>query len=238
MNDIKLQIGGKDVAANSGATFERKSPITGAVVSTCAAASAADARAACDAAAKAFPAWSALGPNARRKFLMEAAAKLRAHGADFSRLCVEETGAIAGWGHFNTGFAATLLEEAAAMTTQVIGETLPSDVPGTFAMGVRQAAGRLQVADPQKALREVALDGKTYTRPTDTGLAKTSVTASWQGETLVIATTQPYGGMPGNSTLQIRETWSLSPDGKVLTIHTTRELPAAKQTFNEIYNRD
>ena len=141
MNEIKLQIGGKDVAANSGATFERKSPITGAVVSTCAAASAADARAACDAAAKAFPAWSALGPNARRKFLMEAAAKLRAHGADFSRLCVEETGAIAGWGHFNTGFAATLLEEAAAMTTQVIGETLPSDVPGTFAMGVRQAAG-------------------------------------------------------------------------------------------------
>ena len=39
MNEIKLQIGGKDMAANSGATFERKSPITGAVVSTCAAAS-------------------------------------------------------------------------------------------------------------------------------------------------------------------------------------------------------
>ena len=141
MNDIKLQIGGKDVAAKSGATFERKSPITGAVVSTCAAASADDARAACDSAAKAFPAWSALGPNARRKFLMDAAGKLRAHSGDFSRLCVEETGAIAGWGHFNTGFAAILLEEAAAMTTQVIGETLPSDVPGTFAMGVRQAAG-------------------------------------------------------------------------------------------------
>ena len=33
---------------------------------------------------------------------MEAAAKLRAHSADFSRLCVEETGAIGGWGHFNT----------------------------------------------------------------------------------------------------------------------------------------
>ena len=141
MNDIKLQIGGKDVAAKNGATFQRKSPITGAVVSTSAAASADDARAACDAAAKAFPAWSALGPNARRKFLMDAAGKLRAHSGDFSRLCVEETGAIAGWGHFNTGFAATLLEEAAAMTTQVIGETLPSDVPGTFAMGVRQPAG-------------------------------------------------------------------------------------------------
>src|SRR5690606_32319772 len=53
----------------------------------------------------------------------------------------EETGAIGGWGHFNTGFAATLLEEAAAMTTQITGETMPSDHPGTFAMAVRQPAG-------------------------------------------------------------------------------------------------
>jgi hypothetical protein len=103
---------------------------------------------------------------------------------------------------------------------------------------IRQDAGKLQVSDPQKVLREVALDGKSHTKTTDTGLAKATVTASWQGETLVIATIQPYGGMPGNSTLQIRETWSLSPDGKVLTINTTRELPATRQTFNEIYNRN
>jgi len=141
VNEINLHIGGSDVAAKGGATFERKSPITGEVVSRSAAGTADDARAACDAAAGAFPAWSALGPNARRKMLMEAAAKLRAHSADFSRLCVEETGAIAGWGHFNTGFAATLLEEAAAMTTQITGETLPSDQAGTVSMGLRQPAG-------------------------------------------------------------------------------------------------
>jgi acyl-CoA reductase-like NAD-dependent aldehyde dehydrogenase len=141
MNEVQLLIGGTNVAAQGGATFERRSPVTGAVVSRAAAASAADARAACDAAAKAFPVWSALGPNARRKHLLEAAAKLRARSADFSRLCVEETGAIAGWGHFNTGFAATILEEAAAMTTQVTGETVPSDHPGTFAMALRQPAG-------------------------------------------------------------------------------------------------
>jgi acyl-CoA reductase-like NAD-dependent aldehyde dehydrogenase len=141
MNEIKLHIGGQDVAARNGATFERRSPITGEVVARCAAASAEDARAACDAAATAFPAWSALGPNARRKLLQEAAAKLRAHSADFSRLGVEETGAIAGWGHFNTAFAATILEEAAALTTQVTGETIPSDHAGTLALGLRQPAG-------------------------------------------------------------------------------------------------
>jgi acyl-CoA reductase-like NAD-dependent aldehyde dehydrogenase len=141
MNDVQLLIGGANATAKSGATFERRSPITGAAVSRAAAAGADDARAACDAAAKAFPVWSALGPNARRKLLLEAAAKLRTKSAEFSRLCVEETGAIAGWGHFNTGFAATLLEEAAAMTTQITGETVPSDHAGTIAMALRQPAG-------------------------------------------------------------------------------------------------
>ena len=141
MNETRLLIGGKDTPAKSGATFERRSPITGEVVSRSAAASPDDVRAACDAAARAFPEWSATGPNARRKKLMEAAAILRTKSGDFSRLCVEETGAIAGWGHFNTGFAATLLEEAAAMTTQITGETVPSDHAGTFAMALRQPAG-------------------------------------------------------------------------------------------------
>jgi len=141
MNEVRLLIGGASVDAKGGKTFERRSPITGEVEVRAAAASADDARAAVDAAAKAFPAWAALGPNARRKLLMEAAAKLRARSPEFSRLGVAETGAIAGWGHFNTGFAATLLEEAAALTTQVSGETIPSDHAGTLALGLRQPAG-------------------------------------------------------------------------------------------------
>jgi len=62
LNEVKLHIGGADLAAKNGATFERKSPITGAVVSRSAAASADDARAACDAAAKAFPPGPHWGP--------------------------------------------------------------------------------------------------------------------------------------------------------------------------------
>ena len=133
MNQIKLLINGQDVDAQSGATFERKSPITGEVVSTAAAAGVADVVAAIAAAQAAFPAWSATSPLKRRELLQAAAAKLRAKGGEFSRLCVEETGAIGGWGHFNTGFAATIIEEAAAMTTQVIGETIPSGQTDTLA---------------------------------------------------------------------------------------------------------
>ncbi|MGC4027475.1 MAG: aldehyde dehydrogenase [Steroidobacteraceae bacterium] len=141
MNETRLLIGGADVASRNGAIFERKSPISGNVITRAAAASADDARAACDAAAKAFPAWAATGPNARRKLLQAAAAKLREHGADFARLATEETGATAGWGQFNAFLAANILEEAAAMTTQITGEIIPSDHADTFSMGVRQPAG-------------------------------------------------------------------------------------------------
>ena len=52
-----------------------------------------------------------------------------------------ETGASAMWAGFNVHLAAGLLTEAAALTTQIGGEVIPSDVPGSLAMGARQAAG-------------------------------------------------------------------------------------------------
>jgi acyl-CoA reductase-like NAD-dependent aldehyde dehydrogenase len=52
-----------------------------------------------------------------------------------------ETGATAGWAGFNVSLAADMLREAAAMTTQISGEIIPSDKPGCLAMAVRQPAG-------------------------------------------------------------------------------------------------
>jgi benzaldehyde dehydrogenase (NAD) len=52
-----------------------------------------------------------------------------------------ETGASALWAGFNVHLAAGILTEAASLTTQISGEVIPSDVPGSLAMGVRQAAG-------------------------------------------------------------------------------------------------
>src|SRR5207237_8771063 len=42
-----------------------------------------------------------------------------------------------GWGMFNCALAAGMLSEAAAQTTAVTGEVIPSDVPGLLAMAVR-----------------------------------------------------------------------------------------------------
>jgi acyl-CoA reductase-like NAD-dependent aldehyde dehydrogenase len=141
MNEVKLLIGGREVAARSGAVFERCNPVSGKVVSRSAAASAADALEAVEAAAAAFPAWSTQGPSARRAKLNKAADLLEARAADFAAVVRDETGATAGWGHFNVHLAAGMLREAAAMTSQIGGEVIPSDVPGSLSMAYRQPVG-------------------------------------------------------------------------------------------------
>jgi acyl-CoA reductase-like NAD-dependent aldehyde dehydrogenase len=54
---------------------------------------------------------------------------------------IAETGCTGPWAGFNVMFAAGLIREAAAMTTQVGGEVIPSNKPGTLAMGVARPKG-------------------------------------------------------------------------------------------------
>jgi acyl-CoA reductase-like NAD-dependent aldehyde dehydrogenase len=141
MMDINLLIDDRDMAASTGATFERRDPITGDVASRAAAASVGDAQAAADAAAAAFPTWSKLGPNARRSVLLKAADLLEGRAAEFVNLMATEIGATASWAQFNVKLAAAMLREAASLTTQITGEIIPSDKPGCVSMAVRQPAG-------------------------------------------------------------------------------------------------
>lgn len=141
MNTVQLSIGGRDVAAAGGAQFLRANPVSGATVTRAAAATATDAVAAVEAAAKAFPAWAAMGPGERRARLNRAADLLETRAKEIAAVISAETGATGGWGHFNVHLAAGILREAAAMTTQMGGEVVPSDVPGSLAMALRQPAG-------------------------------------------------------------------------------------------------
>jgi vanillin dehydrogenase len=141
MNEVKLLIGGEDRAASDGATFERIDPVSGEVATRAAAATLADCDAACDAAAAAFPAWAATGPNERRRLLLKAADLLDARAPEFIACGVHEAGSAPMWYGFNAMLAASMLREAASMTTQIAGEVIPSDVPGLTALGMRQPAG-------------------------------------------------------------------------------------------------
>lgn len=140
MFEVPLLIGGQSRPAADGRVFERCNPVTGAVVSRVAAATLEDADAAVAAAQAAFPAWAALAPNERRARLLKAAEQMAARAPEFLALA-GETGAMANWYGFNVHLAASMLREAAAMTTQIYGEVVPSDVPGSFAMALRQPCG-------------------------------------------------------------------------------------------------
>ncbi|RQT11349.1 aldehyde dehydrogenase [Burkholderia contaminans] len=141
MNQVSMLINGERTMARDGATFERRNPLDDTVASTAPAATVADAQAAVHAAAAAFPAWSAMGPGERRALLNRAADALEEKGDAFALAMATETGASRLWADFNVKLAADGLREAAAMITQISGEVIPSDVPGSLALGVRQAAG-------------------------------------------------------------------------------------------------
>lgn len=141
MIEQQMLIGGQSVGATGGATFERRNPLDGQVATRAPAATADDARAAIDAAAKAFPAWAAMGPGERRGLLMKAAAAIEAKGQAFAAAMAAETGSSGIWAGFNVHLAADMFLEAASLTTQISGQVIPSNVPGSLAMAVRQPAG-------------------------------------------------------------------------------------------------
>ncbi|MEO0419407.1 MAG: aldehyde dehydrogenase [Pseudomonadota bacterium] len=121
--------------------FERLNPITREVASSAEAMQAAAMPAVAERAQQAFERWSQMGPNARRSVLMQAAAALEARKALFLDAMMGEIGATEAWAAFNLGLAASMVREAAAMTTQIGGEVIPSDKPGCVAMAVREPMG-------------------------------------------------------------------------------------------------
>ncbi|MCY0096744.1 aldehyde dehydrogenase [Hoeflea ulvae] len=141
MSDARLFIGGKYIDLDAGKTSTRLDPVTGEVATRFAAATTADAKSAVNAAAEAFEAWSSSTPAHRRAVLSKAADLLSERAGDFIAAMQTEIGSTAGWAGFNVMLASQILREAAAMTTQVKGEIIPSNKPGSLAMAVRKPAG-------------------------------------------------------------------------------------------------
>jgi acyl-CoA reductase-like NAD-dependent aldehyde dehydrogenase len=54
---------------------------------------------------------------------------------------MREIGATEGWARFNLALAAGIIREAAAITTQIGGEVIPSDKPGCIALALREPVG-------------------------------------------------------------------------------------------------
>lgn len=141
--EVQLLIDNRPVDAGDGKTFERRNPLSGQTVTRSAAAGIDDASRAAESAGKAFLSWSRTGPTERRKLLLAAADKLEAKIGEISGAMAAEVGASGLWGGFNVMAAAALIREAASLTTQIQGETIPTDKPGTLSMTLRQPVGAI-----------------------------------------------------------------------------------------------
>src|SRR5579864_543741 len=96
---------------------------------------------AAEAASAAFPDWSGLGPNARRSLLNAAAQELKARANAFVQAMADELRASEPWARFNVMLGAGMVREAAALTTQITGEVIPSDKPGLLSLALREPVG-------------------------------------------------------------------------------------------------
>lgn len=128
------------VAAN-GATFERRHPVTNELVTRAAAGGVADAVRAAESASAAFRKWRRSTPTERRAILLRTADILEKKTPLFIEAMAAEVGASQLWAGFNVHLAANLFREAASLATQIQGETIPTDKPGTLSMTVRQPVG-------------------------------------------------------------------------------------------------
>jgi vanillin dehydrogenase len=147
----QLLIGGQWTDAESGRTYGQSFPYTGEPVGVAAAAGRNDAVAAVQAAEAAFTDWSRTAPAVRRAVLAKAADLLMERQQEIAAIVTEETGGVFGWGMFNVELAAGMLREAAAQAYGLVGEVIPSDVPGKLAMGVRAPAGVVVAIAPWNA---------------------------------------------------------------------------------------
>ena len=108
---------------------------------------------------------------------------------------------------------------------------------GEAGIVIAQTPTTVQVTSGNKPLRVYTTDGTGRTVKADTGVTDVTVSAAHRGNNLVITTVHPYSSLPGSVTTTTTETWSLSPDGRTMTVDTVRAVPGMTQAVKEVYNK-
>jgi acyl-CoA reductase-like NAD-dependent aldehyde dehydrogenase len=163
IREYRQFIGGEWVDAADGATFDDLDPFTGDVVARVPAGKREDAARAVDASAAAFPTWSKTPPEERQRLFLRAADVLESRSDEVVGLLARETGSTFGFGMFQMHFVPGLLRQAAGAVYQPIGEVIPSDLPGAFALGFRQPVGVVGAIAPWNAA--LILSSRSLTAP-------------------------------------------------------------------------
>ena len=121
--------------------FDVRDPATGEEVGRAADAGPAEARAAVEAAAKAFPGWAGLTATDRGTALRRVAAELLGDADRIADLIVAEQGKPRAQALFEVRYAADWLEWYAEEARRVYGHVIPPPVPGKRLVVLRQPVG-------------------------------------------------------------------------------------------------
>ena len=134
-------VGGEWIRARSGAESEVRNPATDAVVARVPRCGAGEAAAAVEAAARAFPAWSALPARDRAGPLRRMAALMLERREALARIMTLEQGKPLSESRGEIAYAASFLEDAAGEAVRVRGETVPGSSADRRILVLRQPVG-------------------------------------------------------------------------------------------------
>jgi succinate-semialdehyde dehydrogenase/glutarate-semialdehyde dehydrogenase len=141
-------VDGAWVGAKDTATIVVNDPFTGETVGSVPSLSEAQAQSAIDAAEVAFPSWAARLPQERAALLRRWHDLVQEHAEDLARLITLENGKplkeARGEIAYGAGFIALYADEA----TRILGETIPSPVPGRRLLAEREPVGACGIITP------------------------------------------------------------------------------------------
>jgi succinate-semialdehyde dehydrogenase/glutarate-semialdehyde dehydrogenase len=123
-------------------------PATDAVFASVPDGTAADARAAVDAAHAAFPAWRAVPAKQRAQIMKRWNDLVMAHQEDLGRLISREQGKPLAEGRGEVAYAASYVEWFAEEATRANGEVIPAPVPGRRMFGLKEPVGVVATITP------------------------------------------------------------------------------------------
>lgn len=121
--------------------FEVHEPYSGKLFAHVASGSRADARAAVDAAARAFPSWADSTPAERARLFLKASDIVRRRRTEIAEILARETGSTISFSTFQMDLVAATLQQVAGWVYLPKGEVLETNQPGTHSIGVRRPLG-------------------------------------------------------------------------------------------------
>lgn len=149
MTTYKNFINGEWLAAQSGRTYQTVNPAdTREIIAEYPLSEQADARAAVEAAMRAYPAWATTTPVVRGRILSKASQLIETRKAELARLLTREEGKTLTESTGEVQRTADILRFFGALSYQLGGQTIPHDLPGNLLYTRREPLGVVALVTP------------------------------------------------------------------------------------------